>query len=469
MSSPQLTVVPGRDAAGRPAAVRAAPGRPGIGPGWPLVVLFAGFPLWWVLGLSSVLPVVLAVPMAVQLARRRHVLAPPGFGLWLLFLVWVAAGLPLLWADAPGAVPGGGPSRLLVFGFWTAWYLAATVVLLWVGNLDERELPSRRLFRLLGWMFVVTTLGGLLGVLAPTLEFRSLLEHLLPRGLAGNAFVESLIHPQVAVIQDVLGFDEARPTAPFAYANSWGSNLSLFLPFFVVGWMGRDAGWRRPIAPLVLALAAVPVVYSLNRALWASLALGVVYLVVRLAVAGRFAGLLVLSLGAAVTAVAIAVSPLGGLLIDRLGTPHSNERRGQLLVQTASSTVQGSPVAGFGSTRDVQGSFFSIAGGSRPDCPACGVPPLGTQGHLWMVMFSQGLVGLALFLGFFVRQAAAFRRGRSPTQLAGMCVLMFFGLQLFVYDTLGLPLFTVMIAVAMMWRQNWREAAAATGDGGGGS
>jgi hypothetical protein len=85
-----------------------------------------------------------------------------------------------------------------------------------------------------------------------------------------------------------------------------------------------------------------------------------------------------------------------------------------------------------------------------------------------MVMFSQGVVGLALFLGFFVRQAAAFRRGRSPTHLAGMCVLLFFGLQLFVYDTLGLPLYTVMIAVAMMWRQSRREAAAA-GDGGGGS
>jgi hypothetical protein len=122
-------------------------------------------------------------------------------------------------------------------------------------------------------------------------------------------------------------------------------------------------------------------------------------------------------------------------------------------------------VAGFGSTRDVQGSFFSIAGGSRPDCPACGVPPLGTQGHLWMVLFSQGLVGLVLFLGFFGRQALAFRRGRSPTHLAGMCVLLFFGLQLFVYDTLGMPLFIVMIAVALMWRQDWRAAAA--GDGGG--
>jgi hypothetical protein len=108
---------------------------------------------------------------------------------------------------------------------------------------------------------------------------------------------------------------------------------------------------------------------------------------------------------------------------------------------------------GFGSTRDVQGSFASIAGGSRPDCPACTVPPLGTQGQLWLVMFSQGFVGLLAFAAFYLSQFAQHWRSRTPVEAVGVCVLLFFGLQLFVYDTLGMPMFTLMIAIALMARE----------------
>ena len=95
-------------------------------------------------------------------------------------------------------------------------------------------------------------------------------------------------------------------------------------------------------------------------------------------------------------------SPLGNLAEQRADNQHSNNRRGMLLTETVGSVSQGSPLVGFGSTRDVQGSFSSIAGGATPDCPACGVPPLGTQGHLWLVLFSQGWLGLAFFLLFVV-------------------------------------------------------------------
>ncbi len=423
---------------------------------WPLTLLVIGFPIWWALGLASIMPVLMAVPMALHLYRRHPVRMPDGFGWWLIFLACVALSVGVLFVDAPGAVPGGGPTRLIVFAYRLAWYVACGIVLLWVANLDERELPTQRVVRLMSWMFVVTVLGGLLGVLAPNLEFTSAVEAVLPGGLRSNSFVRSLVHPASAAVQSILGTESPRPIAPFAFANSWGANLSMFLPFFLVGWLGREAGWRRSVAPVVLVVAAVPIVLSLNRGLWLSLALGVVYAVVRLVLRGRLVALVGAVIVVAVAGVVFLASPLGEMTANRLETPHSNDRRGELLTATITSTAEGSPILGFGSTRDVQGSFASIAGGATPECPACTVPPLGTQGQLWLVLFSQGFVGLFAFLAFFGGQLARHWRSRTTIEAVGVCLLLFFALQLFVYDTLGMPMYTIMIAIGLMWRERTR-------------
>ncbi len=434
-----------------------APGRRPLPAHWPFTALFLGFPLWWLLGLRTVLPMLVVVVMLLQLSRRRVLRVPPGFGIWLLFLAWVAIGALVLWADAPGAVPGGGSSRTLVFAYRLAWYTAATVFLLWVTNLSERELPSSLVHRLLGFMFVVTAAGGLLGVLLPAFEFTSPFEMMLPRGLRSNALIQSMTHPAAADIQRVLGYLQARPKAPFAFANSWGSNLSLFLPFFVAAaflHVRRKGGVASVVGGgLVLVLAAIPVIYSLNRGLWASLALGAAglgFLVLR---QGRIRTIAVAGVLALVALVAFVASPLGTLFQERLDNQHSNDRRSQLLVQTVTSTASGSPIVGFGSTRDVQGSFASIAGASTPDCPACGVPPLGTQGHIWMVIFSQGFVGTFLFLAFFVLALTRCWRCRTLNETLCTFTLGFFFLQLLVYDTLGTPLITVMIAFGLVLRE----------------
>lgn len=429
---------------------------------WPLSVSLLGFPLWWALGLRTILPILLTLVMADQLHRRRKLALPSGFTIWALFLVWFALGVFVLWADAPGAVPGGDPSRILVFGYRAAWYIACTIVLLWVANLRESELPSRWVYQLLGFMFVVTTVGGLVGVIAPNIEFTSLVEGLLPRGLRGNSLVQSIVHPAVADLQNVLGRPEARPKAPFPFANSWGSNLALFLPFFVIAWMRQGPRWQRYAAPVVLALAAIPVIYSLNRGLWVCLALGAVGLVLlQLGKGKRLTGVVTLGLLAGI-AVALLLSPLGTVVQERLAHQHSNERRGQLLSQTVSSTLEGSPVVGFGSTRDVQGSFASIAGASTPDCEACGVPPLGTQGHLWQVVFAQGLGGTLLFLAFFVMALSRSWRCRTTAETLCTFALGFFGLLLPIYDTLGTPLLTVMVAIGLVAREQRAVAVPGT-------
>ncbi len=425
---------------------------------WPLSVTLLGFPVWWALGLRTLLPMLLALVMADQLARRRKLVLPGGFAIWAMYLAWFCLGLFVLFADAPGAVPGGDPSRLLVFGYRAAWYVTATIGLLWVTNLSESELPTRWLYQLLGFMFLVTTVGGVTGVLAPNVEFTSLVEAMLPRGLRSNSLVQSMVHPAVADLQNVLGRPEARPKAPFPFANSWGSNLALYLPFFLVAWFRHGPRWQRFVGPVVLVLATIPVVYSLNRGLWVCLAAGAAGLVWLQIGKARPLAVLATVVALVSATLALALSPLGTVFQERLENQHSNDRRGQLLTQTWNSTIEGSPVVGFGSTRDVQGSFASIAGASTPDCGPCGVPPLGTQGHIWQLIFSQGLVGAVLFLSFFALALSRCWRCRTTTETLGTFVLAFFGLLLLVYDTLGMPLFTVMLVVGLVAREQRARA-----------
>lgn len=451
--APDLAANPARTDATQPGEPRRRRGLPVT---WPLTALILGLPLWWLIGIARFMPIALALVMLAQLWRRRVVALPAGFGWWLVFLVWVGLGIFVLTANAPGAVPGGGGfSRLVVWGFTLATYLSATVALIWMANLREDELTFADLARTVGWLFVFSTVGGLLGVFAAQVELRSLLELVLPRGFTSNSFVRSLIHPGLADIQSVLGRPEARPKAPFPYANTWGSVIALSLPFFLVGWVKYGTRRHRLAAPVVLALSMIPIVYSLNRGLWACLAVGVVFYVVLQIRKGRIGALLVAS-AALVAGVAIFMAtPLSTIVGERFENQHSNDRRGQLLVETVESAVNGSPIVGFGGTRDVQGSFASIAGGATPDCPACRVPPLGTQGQLWMVMFSQGVVGAVFFVCFFI--AALWRSSGLSTlpEAMAFCLVLFFLIQIFIYDTGGMPMLIVMLGIAAGWRE-WR-------------
>lgn len=423
-------------------------------PGWPLTVAFLGFPLWWALGLGALIFMVMAVPMAALLwSRRRSLVVPGGFGAWLLFMVWVLLGAVVLWADAPGAIPGdGGFSRLLVYTWRLGWYVTFTIVLLYICNLTEKEMPTGKIGRLLGFMFIVTALGGLIGWLFPRLQLTSPVEMLLPQKLATNPFVRDIIHPKTAEISTILGFEESRPMAPFVYANTWGAAYAFFLPYFVLTWIVRARGRRRIAGLVILALSFWPAIYSLNRGLWAAVGLIAVFGVIKLA---QFGGPKVLAwtvAGFVAASLVILASPLTDVVQDRLDNPHSNNRRAMLAEQTTRSALTGSPVVGFGSTRDVQGNLASVAGGALPGCPACGAPPLGTQGHIWLLIFANGIVGTLAFCGFFLLRFLRHARERTAYSLAGCSALLALALFVFVYDIVEVPLYTVMIAVALMWR-----------------
>jgi hypothetical protein len=409
------------------------------GPAWPIAALLLGYPVWSV--------VVLAVPMGIILWRRRPIRVPRGFGLWLLLLAgYLVSGL-MLAEMPPGTYGELGLGRFLGYSMRLTLYLSLLTMVLYLGNLTERELPQLRLVRMLGVLFITTVAGGLLGVLAPDFSFTSPVELVLPGWLADNSFVQNLIHPTAAQTQKVLGYASPRPEAPFEWANAWGSNVSVLLVWFVVGWWVYGTRRRKTLAVVLIALAAIPIAYSLNRGLWIGLGLAVVYLIVRVGGSTR----VTLCAAAATGALVFALSPLAPLVVQRLDNPHSNDIR----AFTVSATIEAathSPIIGFGNTRNATGNHRTITTGKTGWCPGCGHPPLGGDGQLWLMLITQGFVGAALYVAFF---AGAIRRhwtDRTPIGLAGVLVMSLVLLYMFIYDGLVTPLSLYFISFALLWR-----------------
>src|SRR5690606_26540917 len=109
---------------------------------------------------------------------------------------------------------------------------------------------------------------------------------ILPRGLVQEQFIADLIRPTVAQVHSFLGYEVARPAAPFAFTNGWGSNVALWTPFFIL-WASQGGRRRRVFAAAALMVALIPIVQSLNRGLWLSLGAGMAYVAVRYAIRGR--------------------------------------------------------------------------------------------------------------------------------------------------------------------------------------
>jgi hypothetical protein len=429
-------------------------------PGWPLTWLFLPFPIWWLLGFSHVIFLIAAAVMGAELLRRRPLLVPFGFGFWLLFALVTVAGIGLLWTQPPGTQAPHSVGKLVPFTYHGAWLLAITIVALYIINLREDEMSSDSIMRLLGWMFVYTAVGGLLGVFFAHVDFPSVVELFLP--VPKEGFLNTLVHPALARSSDFLGYEQPRPSAPFAYPNAWGNNLALFLPFFVAGWMRKGTGWRRPFGWALLGLSIIPIVYSVNRGVWIGLAFSVLFIAVRMALHGQTRVLLATVSVVVIGGILFVASPLYDTVVLRVNTPHSNGRRETVASDVVNKTVAMSPLLGYGESRAVTGSFDSIAGGETPQCHQCAAPPLGTQGFMWRLIFTTGILGTGFFLAFLVVQLGKFGRDPDPVAIVGTLVVLLSILLSFVYDELEAPLFTMMVAIGLMNRKHVRPSELAS-------
>ena len=428
----------------------------------PLTLLLAGFPVWWLLGLGTLIFPLVAVPMAWSLWRRPRVVLPPGFGIWLLFLLSLLAGAVLLDVDPSGTLPGSAYERLPGYVLRFVEYVSVTVIMLFAFNLSERELSQRRLIRLLGLVFIYTVAGGYLGMVAPAFEVTSPVELLLPSRVRSDLFVQSLVHPAAAQLQEVFGYSTPRPAAPFGYTNTWGNNLSVLLPWFVVGFALLKPATRRGrwLTVLIVIVAVVPAVYSLNRGLWIGLGVTAAYVVGRSLLEGRLAVLAAVAVGLIAVIVLAVTTPIAGVFSTRLESGHSDSIRVFTTQQTL-SVAAGSPVLGYGGTRAAIGSAQSIAVGQTPDCQRCGNPTLGSNGQVWLVLMSQGYVGVALYAGLLLYGMWCFRRDRTPIGYAGNLVLLLAVVYMFFYNALVTPLCFYLLSYAILARN--QRMAASTG------
>jgi hypothetical protein len=438
-----------------------APRTPAVLPAWPLAGMLACYPLWWALGLGVLIFPIMAVPMVVFLVRNRAsgrpVTMPPGFAWWAMFLLAVVVSIAALGADPHGTVAEHASERILAVGYRLLMYLSLTVLLVYAGNLTEAELSRRRLVRLLSWLFVVTVGGGLLGMVAGTFQFTSPVELLLPPDLRNKGFVQSLVHPYAAQIMDLVGGAAPRPAAPWGYTNTWGNNFCLLVVWFVVaGWAGPGGRTRlrtRVLAAGCLAVAVLPVVYSLNRGLWIGLGVAVGYAAVRYILAGRIWIVGAVALAGAALAGALVATPLGGVVDARMDNGKSNGVRSFLIERALDGLVQ-SPIIGFGSTRNTVGGRNSITVGESSKCERCGNFTVGGNGQLWQLLYAHGAVGTAAYLGFFGFGLWRFRRDRSPTGIAAGTAIVTSFSAMFWYNALVTPLAFMFLAYALLWRND---------------
>ncbi len=458
--------------AGRSPASRSA-ARPGFTarhPAWPVTWLLIGFPLWWILGLSDFTWVIFAFPMVTQLAAwhvrsDRKLRMPPGFGIWLLFLVVATIGIATITLTAPGTVPSPVSHRLLSFANRMISYGGITVLLLYVGNLTEAELSRRKLAWMLGLLGIVTVAGGFAGIIAPHLQFDSPLLHLIPASARNNPYIQATMQPGLSQVQNVLGSPGGRPKAPFDYTNTWGDCLTILLPYLLIGWWNGGSKRQRMIAVSVLGLAVVPLLYSLNRGAWIGVSVSVGYLALRFAARGRAAMLGGLCAVIVIAVLLILVTPLKGVVTGRLQNGKSNNLRAHLSSLSITDGLA-SPIIGFGDTRQERGSATSIAVGPSLKCPTCGQNAVGSTGQLWLLLISNGLLGTGLYLGFFCYGIWYYRHDPSPEAMVGVLVLLLSFVYMFTYDSVPAPLGITMLAYGLMWKNAMYQRQQALADGG---
>jgi hypothetical protein len=213
-------------------------------------------------------------------------------------------------------------------------------------------------------------------------------------------FVDELSRWRFAETQGFLGYQLPRPSAPFNATNGWGAAVGILTPFFLHSWI-LQPDLRRRRRGIVIGLAGVyPILMSVNRGLWISLGVALIYFAARKALRGKLRPFLVLMGTLVAVIILLVVTPAGKLVADKLDrSDRSNDSRGNLY-ELAYEGAWESPLVGNGAPKRAEGA---------PE----GMPPVGTHGMLWYLMFVHGFVGLGLFLTWL--GAEVLRSGRVRT------------------------------------------------------
>jgi hypothetical protein len=362
-------------------------------PAWPLFVLLWGFPLWWAAGAVPFVPVSMAVVMVALMLMRGSIRVVPGLLPWILLVAWIPVTAMSL------------DSGIALVGFAQRWgnLIAVGVFMVYYVNARERLSP-RSVIAGLTFVFVFVVAMGVTATIFPSFRLTTPVGVLLPGALTSNSLVYDLVFPRLAEIQQPWGAPEPfnRPSAPFPFANSWGVAFVVLLPVVVAQVVLLRRVLSKILLCSVVAASFYPALETSNRGLFIGVAAAVFYVAARLALQRRF-GVLIAVVSMVVLAAGVLVA--NGAVSQILNRQqYSDSTGGRASIYAATiEAVRQSPVIGYGAPRLDESIGVS----------------LGTQGYVWMLGFSYGLVGLALFCIFLI--GAALRTVPVKT-LAGLCL-----------------------------------------------
>lgn len=360
-------------------------------PAWPITWLFIGLPIWWLIGLYPLSSVIMAVPMLYFImTRTARIEILPGVLPYIGFVSWLI----------PCAVVLGSFGDILGFSMRFIQFVSVAVIIVYVINAKE-ALTSRVILNCLAMVYIWIVLGGYLGILWPEGSLTWTVGKLLPGSLASNEYIFQLFTPPFAEIQTPWGVNEPfyRPSAPFLYANGWGAAIGILVPALIGVALERKSVKALLLLPLALLAAVPPMIQSTNRGLLLAIISAVAYVMLRLLFRGRIVVFFVTVFLCLVAGMTLVGAGMMDGINERQDAVDTTAGRSDLYIETWRRTLE-SPLFGYGSPQPSYTSEIFV----------------GTQGMIWSLMFCYGLVGLGLFVVFFL--SALLRTWSAPTSAA---------------------------------------------------
>lgn len=375
---------------------------------WPIALCTVLMPVMFLLGLQGLVWALPGVVLSWRLLRQRRTRIPAAAVLLGIALVWMlASGLQVRMGGFP------------LFAYRWTLFLGAFATELYLINVSTRKVPTERIAQWLGALWIAMVVFGWIAIVFP-LDTKSPFLSVLPGPVAGIPFLDSISAWRMAEVQGFLGYPLPRPAAPFPAANGWGSAMGLLFPVFVKVWLVEAAHRRRLLGLAILAVATVPIIYSFNRGLWLSIILSLGYLALRRLLQGHVRALIAIVAGGIVAVILLMVTPLGDLATEKVDTAgDSNDSRNEL-VDLAIDGAFESPLLGHGAPERI-----------RED-----LPPAGTHGMIWFLLYVHGFVVAGLYLTWLAIEIVRSAPSRSPGSLWFHLALVVAGLQTFVYGML---------------------------------
>ena len=408
-------------------------------PAWPVLALLWGFPVFWALGATVIAGVALTVVMLSYLVHERATRLVPGVPAFAAFILWVV----------PCAVMVDSSARLLGYSYRFAILLIVGTAFVYTISAGSR-LGRRQIVNALTFVWFFTIVGGVVGLLIPEVRLTTPVGLLLPDGITSNDYVRDLFFPPMAEVQHPFGspVEFVRPSAPFPYANSWGVAIVLLTPVAVACFLQARTWLLRAAIVVGLAVMVAPATATSNRGMFAGLALAAVYVIVRLTIRDRAAPVLAIASLGLIGFVVLAGNGLLAQIQTRQQYGDSSGTRMSLYRETFERTLH-SPLLGYGAPRP---------SASEPLISA------GTQGYVWMLMFSFGFVGLALFLIFLWGTTLRTRRAPGDVDLVLHSVLVVASVIIAVYGLDIMQLLSIMLVAAVLLRRRYGLDVSETGD-----